>query len=135
MATHNFLDILLYERERFVCDFNHVSTSRCVRRCSKCEAILCLRKRLHLQLLKYTEHLTVVFCCCCCCFSSTQLPYQAEKKWCQSLTPDGKEFQSYRSRLVKWLTLENSERASYEAKALSLCSSSFAMHFEALKQY
>ena len=43
---------------------------------------------------------------------------------------------SYQSRLVNWLTLENSEPGSYEVKSsLSLCSCySFDMHFEAIEE-
>ena len=92
-------------------------------RCSKCEAIFCLRK-LHLQLLQLF-FVVVVFQAC--------NRHTKQKKVVPIFNSRSvKEFLSYRSCLiVKWLTLENSEHASYEAKrSLSLWSS---MRFEIIE--
>ena len=100
-------------------DFNDISMSRC--RCSKCEAIFGLIK-LHLQLLQL--FFVVVFQAC--------NRHTKQKKVVPIFNSRSvKEFLSYRSCLVKWLTLENSEHASYEAKrSLSLWSS---MRFEIIE--
>ena len=69
-------------------------------------------------------------------FPSVQPPDQAEKKSGANLNSRSvKGFQSYRLRWVKWLTLENSEPASYEVKKLFITVGALKCVLKQLKRY